>query len=154
MEQLWNNKIDPRRNLALLRSRDTHKNYSNSPKQKACPFCEVKPTDERVLEADKNVKLIRNIYPYEWWDRCKVVDHLLITPNKHTDKLADLSEATIVEYMKIASKYEKQGYSLYARAPGNKRKTQLHQHMHLIKTDNKPRGIAFFLKKPYITWYR
>lgn len=137
----------------MFRSRKSVKKYKNNASAD-CPFCDVKPRSKRVKQTGKHTYVIENIFPYDWWDLCAVDDHLLITPKKHTDSLAKLEDEVLKEYLATILKYEKAGYTIYARPPKNKRKTVIHQHTHLIKTDNKPRKFLLFLKKPYFTIYK
>jgi len=114
-----------------------------------CPFCVIKKGDIPYIEETKFLKVIRNSFPYSIWDGQGVLDHLMIVPKVHTDKLGNLGPEASVEYIKLIDKYESLGYNLYARAPSSKIKSVVHQHTHLIKLDNTVRRFVFLLRKPF-----
>lgn len=137
----------------MFRSRKATLAYKNS-NQKGCPFCNLKKGDTRVVRDGKYTQVIVNIFPYTWWDVMKVNEHLMLIPKEHTDTISSLAKQAQMEYVDTMAEYEKKGYSIYARTASNIRKTVVHQHMHLIKTDNKARRFGLYIKKPYITIYR
>ena len=94
------------------------------------------------------------MFGYDIWDGCGVIEHFMIIPKKHTASLADLSKEEKIDYMNQIAQFEADGYSIYARSPGNKTKSVVHQHTHLIKIDNKPKRWLIFLKKPHILMTR
>lgn len=83
------------------------------------------------------------------WDGQGVLDHLMIVPKAHTDKLGGLSEQAAIEYLQLIDRYETKGYNLYARAPGSTVKTVVHQHTHLILLDGQDRRFVLALRKPF-----
>jgi len=119
-----------------------------------CQFCELDAKSPQTIKITKYFKIARNIFPYSVWDSHQVDDHLLLIPKEHTDTLADLSKDAAAEFVKIISDYESSGYNIYARAPGSKMKSIIHQHTHLIKA--KPGMISGLLynRKPYIRWVK
>jgi diadenosine tetraphosphate (Ap4A) HIT family hydrolase len=74
----------------------------------------------------------------------------MVIPKKHTDTLADLSEREALEYVKLISSYEANGYNVYARAPSSKTKSIVHQHTHLIKPDEKSIKFLMYIKTPHV----
>ena len=99
-------------------------------------------------------RIIKNIFPYDVWDGYEVSDHLMIVPKQHTETIGDFSKEELQEYVNILAKYEKMGYSIYARAPQNKRKTVPHEHTHLIMLNyDKPVKWLFNVKSK-ILWYK
>lgn len=130
--------------------RKYHKDIRDSGRLDACVFCEIEEHDDQVIEKAKYFSVIKNIFPYSIWDNQKVRDHLMIIPNKHTDKLGTLPAAAGREFLSLIDKYEDMGYNLYARSPGSKIKSIPHQHSHLIKPFGKRRKLILFVHKPYI----
>lgn len=114
-----------------------------------CPFCAIDRGHVQYVEETKYLKVIRNRIPYSIWDSQGVIDHLMIIPKKHTDKLGDLHDKARVEYIGLIDKYESKGYNLYARAPASKTKSVTHHHTHLIQLDHKERRFIFLLRKPF-----
>jgi diadenosine tetraphosphate (Ap4A) HIT family hydrolase len=94
--------------------------------------------------------VIRNIFAYSIWDGQQVDDHLMVIPKKHTDTLADLNEKEAVDYVRVISAYELNGYNVYSRAPQSAIKSVIHLHTHLIKTSGPPKKVVFLARKPYI----
>lgn len=115
----------------------------------ACPFCSIDKGHEQYVEETARFKVIRNRLPYSIWDGQGVLDHLMITPKKHTDSLKGMEAATATEYLDLASDYEHRGYNLYARSPGSNVKSVIHQHTHLIRLDGKDKRFVLVLRKPF-----
>ncbi len=113
-----------------------------------CTFCAIKKGDAVYIDETRYMKIIRNRLPYSIWDGQGVVDHLMILPKQHTEKLGDLGPEAAFEYIKLVDKYESDGYNLYARAPNSSLKSIIHQHSHLIKLDGKDRQFLFMAYKP------
>jgi len=116
---------------------------------KACPFCNIKEHDPQFVEETGFLKVIRNRVPYSIWDGQGVVDHLMIVPKVHTDKLGSLGTDAAIDYIDIVTRYESKGYNLYARAPSSNVKSVFHQHTHLIRLDDKERRFLVLLRKPF-----
>lgn len=94
--------------------------------------------------------IITNVFGYDIWDGCGVVEHMMIIPKRHVASLDELTSDEKLDYVTLAAKYEADGYSLYARSPGNVTKSAIHQHMHLIKTDNTRKKWMIYIRKPHI----
>ena len=88
--------------------------------------------DNLVIEKFEHFALVENLFPYQIWDGFEVDKHLLLIPKRFTKTISDFSLAEREEYFEILSKYEAQGFSIYARAAQNVQKTVKHQHTHLI----------------------
>jgi diadenosine tetraphosphate (Ap4A) HIT family hydrolase len=128
---------------------DTHK--KGLPTDSHCEFCSISRGDHQFISETTHFKIIRNIFPYSYWDHQRVADHLMIVPKQHTNTLSDLPEIAASEYVKLISSYEKSGYNVYARAPQSKQKSIMHQHTHLIKPEaSKVIKTVFYRAKPYI----
>ena len=136
------------------RSRKNHIVYEKQTKldkqKRTCHFCAFQSSEEQVISDHKYFWIVKNIFPYDLWDQCGVLDHLMIVPKRHTDTLSHLKKPEQIEYMELVGNYESRGYSVYSRAPGNTRNSVFHLHTHLIKLDNKPKNLVFFNKRPNI----
>jgi diadenosine tetraphosphate (Ap4A) HIT family hydrolase len=138
--------------MTATRSRkeeNTYKKHLKTTDAKSCPFCAAKKQDRDFYEETKSFKIIKNIFPYSIWDGQTVIDHLMVTPKKHTDNLAGMTNAQKVEYVSIIEKYEKRGYNIYSRAPVSVIKSIAHQHTHLIKTKGAAKRFLFLLRRPF-----
>lgn len=117
----------------------------------ACPFCEmVTIPNEDVLEETTYCLIVNNPFGYDLWDECGVERHWMIIPKRHVVSLNELTDEERLDYMQQVGRFADEGYSLYARAPGNVTGSVTHQHMHLIKIDNKRKKFLFFLRKPHV----
>jgi diadenosine tetraphosphate (Ap4A) HIT family hydrolase len=137
----------------MYRSRKTSLRYDHS-NPEGCPFCNVIQNKWTVISQTDDFFVVKNHYPYSWWDINKVVEHLLVIPKLHVISLSEMNPAKLTELMKIYASYEKEGFNVYTRAPSNIEKSVKHQHTHLIRTDNKERSLAFYLRKPLIVFYK
>ena len=138
--------------MAATRSRKEeriYKRYLSSKDAKTCPFCEIRKGDNQLVRQYRYFRVIKNIYPYSLWDGLRVVDHLMIIPNKHVATFSDMTPAQKVEYVDIVEAYEGQGYNMYARAPESSIKSIVHQHTHLIQTTGLPKRFVLLVRKPY-----
>ena len=109
--------------------------------------------DNSVVESFKHFVLVENLFPYQIWEGFEVENHLLLIPKKFTDTISNFSQAEREEYFKILSKYEAQGFSIYARAAQNVRKTVKHQHTHLITLNYDRRVNWLFNIANKILWW-
>ena len=126
----------------------------NAAKKRGCVFCKINEEKSSIIDEFKWFRIIKNIFPYDVWDGYEVSDHLMIVPKQHTETIGDFSKEELQEYVNILAKYEKMGYSIYARAPQNKRKTVSHEHTHLIMLNyDKPVEWLFNVKSK-ILWYK
>jgi len=120
-------------------------------KSNVCQFCELAAGSDEVVKIHKHFKILKNIFPYDNWDAQDVLDHLMITPIKHTESLSTLGDKAAVEFVQLISSYEKNGYDVFARSPHSTTKSVPHQHTHLIKTGGKKHKGVLHLQKPYIS---
>ncbi|MDB5169175.1 MAG: hypothetical protein JWO41_531 [Candidatus Saccharibacteria bacterium] len=139
----------------MYRSRKLEKHYNpdKSHKQlrkgaKKCPFCE--DAGNLLVKNYLHASVIKNLYPYQYWEFMKVTSHLMVVPSRHIESLHDLTEDERAEVMAIIADYQEQGYNIYAREKDNSSKSVPHQHTHLIKTNNKRANFFLFLRKPYL----
>lgn len=120
-----------------------------------CPFCKFVTEDsEDILERVGKCVVIKNVFGYDMWDGCGVEDHIMIIPNSHVASIGEMTDQEKKDFMNILSDYEAKGYSIYARSPGNKTKSVVHQHTHLIKIDNRRKKMLFYLWKPHVLFMR
>ena len=119
-------------------------------KADACQFCEIDQSYPQFVNKGQHFKIIQNIFPYDVWDGMRVSEHLLLIPTTHTENLGTLEPAAKLEFVELISKYEVQGYDVYARSLSVVRSVP-HQHTHLIKTTGKTIRGTVYLKRPYTT---
>lgn len=118
-------------------------------KQGICEFCEITNDSNQFVTETESFRVIRNIFPYSYWDHQRVADHLMIIPKAHTDTLSHFTPEQASEFVKLVGRYENQGYNVYARAPKSKIKSVIHQHTHLIKPKGRLVKVMLFIKKPF-----
>jgi len=142
----------------MYRSRTQHQKYlrylaelgkPETRTDRTCTFCEIRDGDSVFVRTTKYFKIIRNLFPYAIWDYQRVEDHLMIIPIRHTDDLAKLPKDAAAEFVQLLSKYESEGYDIYARSPTSAGRSIEHQHTHLIKCDGRVANSSFYLRKPY-----
>ncbi|MDO4780811.1 MAG: hypothetical protein Q4A34_00235 [Candidatus Saccharibacteria bacterium] len=139
----------------MMRSRASEGRYINyrkkTGKSVSCSFCDLlEHGGDQVVEKTSHCLIIKNIFGYDIWDGCGVTEHLMIIPHKHTASLSTLSPEEKIDYMNQLARFEAKNYSLYARSPGNITKSVTHQHMHLIKIDNKRKKFLLYLRRPHM----
>ena len=122
--------------------------HTKKAKKKVCEFCKFTADQHQVIEIRRYFFLVKNIFPYDLWDGCGVINHLMVVPKRHVDTISHFSDEEQKEYLKLLGQYEKNGFSIYARSPGNAIKSVVHQHTHLIELDNKAKRLVIFSKKP------
>ena len=115
-----------------------------------CTFCAIDVGHPQFVEETPFFKVIRNRFAYSLWDAQGVLEHLMLVPKRHIDSLADLKSDEKIEYVDILQRYEKRGYSVFARAPQAVTKSIAHQHTHFIKGDGKIKRLIVSLKWPLI----
>ena len=109
--------------------------------------------DNSAIESFKHFVLVENLFPYQIWDGFEVEKHLLLIPKRFTETISDFLPAERKEYFEILSKYEAMGFSIYARAAQNVRKTVKHQHTHLITLNYDRRVNWLFNIANKILWW-
>lgn len=120
-------------------------------KLNGCTFCNEYEIKTNIIFENETMLVIPNRVKYDMFEGQRVTDHFMVIPKRHVETLGDFTEQEIIDQMRIAGRYEKQGYDVYARGVGNPTRTVKHQHTHLIKCENKhklPR-LLFFIRKPY-----
>lgn len=135
----------------MYHSRSTRKRYNQQHKATTgCPFCDPAEIDYRLIERSEHGYVIPNKVKYDVWEHHKVLEHLMVIPQRHVASLSELNDQELLDLARLTSKYEAAGYSVYARAPSNGNRSVGHQHTHLIKIDSKSPRIALYMRRPYI----
>lgn len=140
----------------MYRNRKSETAYNNQRKTSsvACVFCTIVYDKAKVVNETKFFWIYKNLFSYNTWDNLDVKEHLMIIPKEHITKLSELNGSAQRSYMELVTEYDEKGYSHYLRAAGNATKTIDHMHTHLIRLGAKPHNIHFFLRKPYILWFK
>jgi diadenosine tetraphosphate (Ap4A) HIT family hydrolase len=127
-----------------LNERDRHE-------QVKCSLCLATTSSDRIIDEGVTMVVVRNRVAYEIFEGRKTTgEHFMIVPRRHVESLAELTDDEKIEMVVIASKYESDGYNIYARAVGSAARSQKHQHTHLIKLQEKFPKVMLYIEKPYI----
>ncbi|MBP7820588.1 hypothetical protein KA025_00905 [Candidatus Saccharibacteria bacterium] len=131
------------------KARNSYTKFLKTVDKTHCPFCE--DMGKRVVvEQRDSCYVIENDFPYSFWDQQNALEHLMIVPKRHVGTFNDLNLTEQKEIFDLMSKYESDGYDIFARGINNATKTvPSHQHTHVIKTSGKHIKSFLFLKKPY-----
>lgn len=119
-----------------------------------CSFCAIDEGHAQFVRGTKSFKVIRNRFPYTFWDGQDVVEHLMIVPRTHSATLSFSNDKQKIEYADLLTQYEKSGYNIYARANQSVMKSIPHQHTHLIKPTGPVRRFVLAIRKPLIRFIR
>lgn len=111
-----------------------------------CYFC--KPEPKAIIKKIKNFYIMKNNFPYDFWDGQKVLEHLLIVSNQHLPDLEN-QEDKLLEYSKQLNIYNQSGYDIFTRVPNSPSRSQIHFHSHLIKASGKKFRMLTYIKDPY-----
>ncbi len=96
-----------------------------------CPFCAN--MQRRKLESSDTMMVVRNDYPYEYFDGRYVKDHYMIIPRRHVNVTNSFTAREQQEYWQLLSKYQLLGYASFTRPVGDVVRTvPLHLHTHLF----------------------
>ena len=122
---------------------------------KVCDFCDLaEHGGEQVVAETEHCLVIVNLFGYDVWDGYNVEQHFMVVPKRHVASISVLTSEERADYIDTMAQYEADGYSLYARAPGNSAKSVLHQHTHLIKSDDNHKKWLIYIQRPHILWTR
>ena len=140
----------------IVRTPATHKQY-NDYRQRVkvnddCVFCN--PAEMKDPHKRSGFTILGNRFPYEVWDGCKVIDHLMIIPTRHVASIVELTSEEKIEYVNLLGEYEEKGYAVYSRALGGATRSIVHLHTHLIKLDSRPIRSLVYLEKPHVLYYK
>jgi diadenosine tetraphosphate (Ap4A) HIT family hydrolase len=96
-----------------------------------CAFCDSRR--RRQLESTETMMVVRNDYPYEYFDGRYIKDHFLIVPRRHVAVMNSFTPEERSEYQQLLSKYQLLGYANFTRSAGDEvRSVPLHLHTHLF----------------------
>lgn len=120
----------------------------------ACSLCDaIDPAG--IVDELATMRVIKNRVPYDMFDGLPTTgEHLLIVPREHRLLIADFTNSEKLDHINLIAKYEKLGYSVYARSHTNIQRSQAHQHTHLIKLGRKQPKLLLALGKPYLLFWR
>ena len=136
-----------RRSSQLRYDRDRQKDTPQN-----CQFCN--PSKKNFVRELKNFFILKNIYPYDLWDKRRVEAHLMIVPRIHVVGLEDIDEDHLKEYFELLRYYAQLGYDSFTRSSQSPIKTKAHMHTHLIKPKGKIIRIMHFNDDPYFLYFK
>lgn len=114
-----------------------------------CPFCN---NQVEIVENAKYFLVVKNGFPYDFWEFMNVLDHLMVIPKRHILSIAELNDKERSEWVSLVADYESHGYNIYLREKENTTKSVPHQHTHLIKTSNKKASFYVYSRRPYLAF--
>ena len=145
-------------NHSLWRDGKTQQSYAkyvaSKPTDAACEFCQLKATDDQIVQDAGSFWVARNLYPYTIWDSFFVDEHLMLIPKRHIDSIGGLYVDERVQFAELLADYEAVGYSIYGRAANNGAKSIAHQHTHLIKVSSRKLHSLLYSRLLGITRFR
>jgi diadenosine tetraphosphate (Ap4A) HIT family hydrolase len=119
-----------------------------------CSLCETIQPDS-IVEETSTMRIIKNRVPYDVFDNLPSTgEHYMIVPKRHVVLIADFTDEEKLDQMSIIARYEKEGFNIYARSNTNIRRSQRHQHTHLIKLQRRLPRFIIAIDKPYFLWFR
>lgn len=140
--------------MTVVRSRRNEKLYkayqAKRRNRKSCDFCAISEGDPQFVTETRSFKVIKNKFPYSFWDDQTVGEHLMVVPKEHTESLASFTPMQSAEFLRLISDYELRGYHVYARAVKSISRSVAHQHTHLIKGVGEPKKFVLQVDKPHI----
>lgn len=115
-----------------------------------CSLCDqIDPAG--VIEETSLMYVVKNRVPYDMFDNLPTTgEHYMIVPKRHVVLIDDFVPEEMIDFMKLVGKYEKEGFNVYARAYHNIRRSQPHQHTHLIRLSAKLPRFILAINKPYL----
>ena len=135
----------------MFRSTSTQKKYSTD-KIGNCPFCNR--DNQMLVKAYEYFNVIKNKYPYKYWDTSLVEEHLLIAPKRHIDSIINFTEEELKEYQSIEKEYSDNNYEIFFRPAKAHTKSIEHFHTHAIKLKLGFLKFFIFINKPFFTFGR
>lgn len=124
-------------------------NENDTKKNIACSLCEaIDPAS--VVDESETMRVVKNRVPYDMFDNLPATgDHYMIIPKRHVVLLNEFTDQEKLEHMNLIGTYEKDGFNVYARSNTNIRRSQPHQHTHLIRLQSKVPEFIIACNKPY-----
>ncbi len=132
----------------MYRSTKKERNYHRYlGEEKRCYFC--KPDPKAIVENFKSFYIMRNNFPYDFWDGQKVKNHLMVVAKKHFPAMDSKDKVLLLEYAILANDYSNKGFDIFVRVPNSPSRSQVHFHTHLIKASGKKFKSLKYTFKPY-----
>ena len=129
-------------------------NHNDTKKNITCSLCEA-IVPESIVEESATMRVVKNRVPYDMFDNLPTTgEHYMIVPKRHVVLLADFTDEEKLDQMNLIGKYEKEGFNIYARSNTNIRRSQQHQHTHLIRLQRKLPHYIVAIDKPYMLQIR
>lgn len=100
-------------------------------KGETCAFCNL--PNWQIIKKYNNFIVAKNRFPYKDWFGHKIINHIMIIPNKHIEWFDEFLKTEINEYIKIISEYERKGYSSHTKTKLDPTRSITHFHTHLFK---------------------
>lgn len=131
----------------MYRLKKAELKYKKEHSNNKCPFCD--PDSIEIIDQTENFYILKNLFPYNIWDRRKVKVHLMVVSKKHHESLHEIDRNLIGEYTTVIANYAVQGFDVFTRGKGSITKTVTHFHTHLIKTHGREFNMIHFQADPY-----
>ena len=141
----------------MYRTNKEHRLYNKlkleNKNSNTCTLCDL--SKNKIIYQNDSIYLVRNKFPYSYWENRKVIDQLMIIPKQHSKDLKRLSITVKEQIFSIIFEYESKGYDVYIRGAGSSsRSVAGHVHVHLIKTKDKIANLSISLEKPYFLFVK
>ncbi len=105
--------------------------YERYGEQMPCPFCDIR--NRRKLESTETMVVLRNDYPYEYFDGRHIKEHYMIVPKRHVNVMNAFTPLEQDEYWRLLTKYQLLEYANFTRSAGDLIRTvSQHLHTHLF----------------------
>jgi diadenosine tetraphosphate (Ap4A) HIT family hydrolase len=117
--------------------------------KRACPFCDLAPTEE-ILEQTPTMRVLHNRVKYDSFEGIPAKNHYMIVPIAHKSKISEFTGREKAEYLELVAKYEAQGFSFYSRGLSNSERSQPHLHTHLLHLQGRRARFLLYIRRPYI----
>lgn len=101
----------------------------------SCLFCHTEESGNPIIEFSQNFIVMKNRFPYRYFENRPVIDHLLLVPRRHISSLSEFSNVEAEEFLAVAKLYDEAGYTLFNRSISHKGRSVWHQHAHFIKVE-------------------
>lgn len=120
-----------------------------------CDFCQTaSDIHATVIKDMPDFWIINARFPYQIWDGCTVVEHLLLVPKRHVTSVHELTDDEKKSYVDMIGEYEDKGYVVYSRSPRAHTKSMVHHHTHFIKLNATRVQTMVYHKKPHVLIYK
>jgi hypothetical protein len=125
--------------------------YSNS-ESELCALCSL--PSSQIVRSFENIIVIKNRFPYSYWDACRVTQHLMVVPVNHVTEVDMLGPGARAEFHAVIDEFVGLGYSAYLRPAGSPSSSIVHLHCHLFRLVSPRISFQVFIRRPYWLWVR